>query len=85
MATNPKDPNSYLGRFWLVTTKNGTRPYTVVLCMLDQNINLRNQLLELYSTDFKNSLKGNHKVSTEEVCLLIKRYPRGRVSAEVHE
>lgn len=44
--TNPRQPNSYLGKFWLVTTASGTtRPYTAVLSQLPCNVLFRARLL----------------------------------------
>lgn len=85
MPTNPKYPASYLGKFWLVTTQKTTRPYTVVLSMLDQNVRLRCRLLELYSSGFS-KIHGERKVEvSDEMTLIIKRYNNGTVSRRVHE
>ena len=57
LPTNPKDPHSYLGKFWLVTSKGVIRPYTLMLSQLQCNVQYRSALLPAYRDNFQARIK----------------------------
>jgi len=53
--------------------------------MLDHNVRLRNRLLEFYNNGFDSITSYARQEFSEELVIIIKRYPNGTVSREVHE
>jgi hypothetical protein len=84
IKTNPKQPASYLGKYFLLTTEGTTRPYTLLLSQLDYNVAYRTRLLEYYKRKFSGSFDMERQTSSHEISFIIKRYPTGNVSRSVH-
>lgn len=51
-----ENPELYLGRYWLISTENATRAYTLLLCESDENVQFRNSLLNYVDSNFTSQL-----------------------------
>lgn len=76
---------NYVGHYVLVTTPGASRTYTLVMSELDINIKYRNNLLLFYAKGFTDQkLDIGKEEYSNDLPLLIKRYPNGTVSSEIH-